>query len=58
MFLRPIGQVLFGIGLLIVIFTHIYILLKGMPSKDVNTHAIVNLVAAALIGGGAALAYK
>ena len=40
----------FWIGILIVVFSHIYILTSGLPADQITTHAVVNLVAASLIG--------
>jgi len=40
---------LFGIGVAIVILSHLYMLLYGMPVNMVAAHAWLNLVAAALL---------
>jgi hypothetical protein len=37
------------IGILIITVSHIYILVAGMKSKDMNTHAWLNLFAALCI---------
>ena len=37
------------IGILIVGLSHAYMLVKGLPQSQVQLHAILNLVAAALI---------
>jgi len=43
---------LYGIGLLIVVGSHIYMLVAGLPEDQMIPHAIVNLVAAALLAFG------
>ncbi|MFO0764950.1 MAG: hypothetical protein U0487_02800 [Patescibacteria group bacterium] len=40
------------IGLALVVLTHIYMLVAGLPASQMMGHAIINLVAAALIGYG------
>lgn len=39
----------FWIGALIVVATHIYMLIAGLPQSQMVAHAILNLVAAALV---------
>ncbi|MBI2589772.1 hypothetical protein HYW32_01990 [Candidatus Berkelbacteria bacterium] len=40
---------MFWIGILIVGVTHLYILFAGLPTSQMITHAIFNLIATALI---------
>ena len=42
----------FWIGLVIVVATHLYMLTLGLPASQMMGHAILNLIAAALIGFG------
>jgi len=42
-------QISFGIGMVIVVGTHIYMLLAGLPANQMTAHAIINLVAGGLI---------
>jgi len=39
----------FWVGVLIVIATHIYMLLAGLPQSQMAAHAVLNLVAAGLL---------
>ncbi|MCH8049620.1 hypothetical protein IH979_02820 [Patescibacteria group bacterium] len=39
----------YGIGLLIVIGSHIYMLAYGLPEAQTIPHAVINLVAAVLL---------
>ncbi len=39
----------FWIGVAIVLATHVYMLLAGLPASQMTVHAILNLVAAALM---------
>ncbi len=39
----------FWVGAVIVIATHIYMLVAGLPASQMMAHAILNLVAAALM---------
>jgi hypothetical protein len=39
----------FWIGAVIVVVTHIYMLVAGLPASQMIGHAILNLVAAALV---------
>ncbi len=39
----------FWIGVLLVVVTHIYMLVAGLPASQMMGHSILNLVAAALI---------
>ncbi len=41
---------LLWIGVAIVVLTHVYMLVAGLPADQMMAHAILNLVAAALIG--------
>lgn len=45
-------NILLSLGFGIVILSHIYILIAGLPQDMVNAHAIVNLVGAGLIVAG------
>jgi len=40
---------LYGIGLFIVLGTHVYMLVAGIPPEQMTAHAILNLVAALLL---------
>ncbi len=40
------------IGLAIVIATHVYMLIAGLPTNQMTGHAVLNLVAAVLIAFG------
>lgn len=40
----------FWLGMLIVVGSHIYMLVYGLPQEQMVPHAIVNLVAAGLFG--------
>ncbi len=40
------------IGLAIVLATHVYMLVAGLPADQMTGHAVLNLVAAALIAFG------
>lgn len=42
-------KVVFWLGIAIVVATHVYMLMSGLPANMMNGHAILNLVAAALI---------
>ena len=43
---------LYIIGLVIVLGTHIYMLMYGLPQSQMMAHAILNLVAACLLATG------
>ncbi len=43
---------LYGLGLIIVLGTHLYMLVAGLPIDQMNGHAILNLVAAFLLAAG------
>ena len=43
---------LYIIGLLIVIATHIYMFVSGLPAEQMPAHAILNIVAAILLATG------
>ena len=43
---------LYGIGLFIVLGTHIYMLAVGLPPEQMTAHAILNIVAACLMATG------
>ena len=43
---------LYIIGLLIVIATHIYMFVSGLPAEQMSAHAILNIVAAILLVAG------
>lgn len=43
---------LYGVGLLIVVATHIYMLVAGLPAEQMMPHAVLNLVAAVLLAVG------
>ncbi len=43
---------LYGVGLFIVLGTHIYMLVAGLPLEQMTAHAILNLVAAGLLAAG------
>jgi hypothetical protein len=40
---------LYGIGIVIILGSHIYMLAVGLPEDQMTAHAIINLVAAALL---------
>lgn len=40
---------LYGIGILIVVGSHIYMLVAGLPDDQIVPHSLVNLVAATLL---------
>lgn len=40
---------MFWLGILVVVVTHVYMLMSGLPVSMMMGHAILNLVAAALI---------
>lgn len=40
------------IGLAIVVVTHVYMLAAGLPANQMMGHAILNLIAAALVAFG------
>lgn len=42
-------KVMFWLGIAIVVATHVYMLMSGMPENMINGHAILNLIASALI---------
>jgi hypothetical protein len=42
----------FWIGLILVAATHVYMLALGLPASQMMAHAILNLVAAALMAFG------
>ena len=46
------GVWLFVVGLLIVLGTHIYMLIAGLPPEQMVPLAIFNLIAACLLAGG------
>lgn len=46
------GVWLFVVGLLVVLGTHIYTLVAGLPPEQMVPHAIFNLIAACLLAGG------
>ncbi len=43
---------LYGIGLVIVLGTHIYMLVAGLPVEQMMPHAVLNIVAAVLLAAG------
>lgn len=43
---------LYGIGITIILVTHVYMLVAGMTEDQVVGHAVINLIAAALLAGG------
>ena len=43
---------LYGIGLIIVLGTHIYMLIAGLPQDQMVPHAILNIIAACLLAAG------
>lgn len=48
----PIGTMarwFFGVGVALVILTHIYMLVASLPPSQMMAHAILNLIAAVLI---------
>ena len=45
-------DVSFWIGIAIVIATHIYMLVAGLPQDQMMPHAILNLIAGGLVLGG------
>lgn len=47
--IKPAAMWPFAIGLLIVIGTHIYMLVAGLPASQMMPHAVLNLVAAVLM---------
>ena len=47
--MKTINKAALWIGLGIVVTTHIYMLVAGLPSGQVVPHAVVNLIAAGLI---------
>lgn len=47
--MKNLGKISFWAGMIIVIGTHIYMLVAGLPESQMMGHAIINLVAAALI---------
>ena len=49
---NTLGWWLYGLGLLIVLGTHLYMLVAGLPVDQMNGHAILNLVAAFLLAAG------
>jgi len=42
----------YGIGVLIILATHIYMLVAGLPEEQMVPHAVLNLVAAVLLVAG------
>ena len=42
-------SVLFVVGIATVILTHVYMLVFGLPSNQIITHSIINLVACGLL---------
>lgn len=42
----------YGIGIFLVVATHVYMLVAGLPANQMMGHAIINLVAAVFIGYG------
>ncbi len=43
---------LYGVGLVVILGTHIYMLAVGVPPEQMSAHAILNLVAACLLAAG------
>lgn len=43
---------LYGIGLLIVFGTHVYMLVASLPAEQMMAHAILNLFAGVLLAAG------
>ncbi len=43
---------LYGVGLIIVLGTHIYMLIAGLPAEQMMPHAVLNIVAAVLLAAG------
>lgn len=43
---------LYGVGLFVVLGTHIYMLTVGLPSEQMTAHAILNIVAVFLLAAG------
>jgi len=41
---------LYWIGILIIVASHVYMLTYGLPAEQFTGHAVINLVAAGLIG--------
>jgi len=42
-------KISFWVGIVLVVATHIYMLLSGLPESQMSAHAVLNLVAAGLI---------
>lgn len=49
---NTLGWWLYGAGLLIVVATHVYMLVAGLPEDQMMPHAVLNLVAGALLAAG------
>ncbi len=45
---NKLKQVSFGIGIVIVVGTHLYMLFAGLPADQLVAHSIINLVAGGL----------
>ncbi len=43
---------LYGAGLFIVFFTHVYMLVAGIVQSQMNAHAVLNLVGGGLLVAG------
>ena len=46
---NKLKQVPFGIGIVIVVGTHLYMLFAGLPANQQVVHSIINLVAGGLL---------
>ncbi len=46
---KKVKNILFWVGVGIVVLTHLYMLVAGLPSSMMMGHAVLNLVAAGLI---------
>jgi hypothetical protein len=50
---NKLSWLLYGVGLLIVVGTHIYMLmLGGLPYEQMNAHALINVLAGFLLAAG------
>lgn len=49
---KNIGMILFVVGVIIVVATHLMILTSGLSQTSLDAHAMINLVAAAMILAG------
>jgi len=49
---KQVSNWLYGIGVAIVLLTHLYVLFLNIPAEMIAAHSVLNIVAAGLLIGG------